>query len=270
MQATRVNLLKRLLVGVAALLWCLPILWVFLCSFKKNLLGGIPSSITTDWTLSNFLQLGRFEFATALRNSLAVAVFSSLIGTIAGLILSLGLICRTRPLLKPLLTIISGRTVPQALFLLPQYLIARQIGLTESRFVLSLVHAFGALAIAVILLCPFVLQLHTQFSSQARLDGVSDRIYFSKVIIPQLHGPLAFSFTVAVMLSWTDYLFASIFTVGEETRTVPVLIGNFITSYGTAWGPMYASLSLSFITTVCLTVMALVTGSLWLRKQGRS
>src|SRR5437868_1786129 len=99
MKATKSNISKNVFLAAASLLWCLPIIWVFLCSFKKQLLGGIPASITNDWAAINFLQLGRYGFVTAVTNSLGVAVLSSVVGTTGGLFLSLGLICRPKPLL---------------------------------------------------------------------------------------------------------------------------------------------------------------------------
>lgn len=257
---------EKLFVVLMGIVWSAPILWVVTCSFKGQLLGGIPESLTTDWALTNFLNLGRYSFMTGLANSIIVALLSSTIGTAVGLVLSFGLICRSKPFFRPLLLILSGRTLPLVLFLLPQYLIARRLGVAESRLTLSLFHAFGSLSIALFLLCPPLLHLHAKFFDQARMDSASDATYFLKVLTPQLFGPIAFCMAVSMMLSWTDYLFASIFVVNEDVRTLPVLIGNFITSYGTSWGPMYASLTLSFFVTVVLTGCAGFIGSTLLRR----
>jgi multiple sugar transport system permease protein len=105
-----------------------------------------------------------------------------------------------------------------------------------------LVHSFSAMSLCLIFISPFLLRLHSTYFDQVQIDGASSYVYLRRILLPQLRGPVLFAFTAAFMLSWSDFLFAGVFVVSEHTRTLPVLISSFLTSYGTAWGPMYAAI----------------------------
>lgn len=242
-----------------------PVAWIFLCAFKSDLLGGIPSRLLSGWTLHNFADLRANGLGRAILNSVVVGLGSSFLSTGLATLLGFGFICRARPLLGPLLLVISGRLLPAALFLLPQFLLARAMGLSESRFVLVLVHAFSGLSLALILLSPFILRVHMTFNDQIRIDRAPGAIYLWRVMVPLLKLPLGFCMLAVFLLSWTDFLFSSLFTVSEEARTLPVLVGTYLTSYSTLWGPMYAAVCVSFLCSGVFVSVAAVGRKLLVR-----
>lgn len=79
---------------------------------------------------------------------------------------------------------------------------------------------------------------------------------------------MLFSFVAAFMLSWSDFLFAGVFVVSSSTRTLPVLISSFLTSYGTAWGPMYAAVSVALIGAFALIGLFSIGGHFYARCLG--
>jgi|ERR1017187_846126 multiple sugar transport system permease protein len=232
------RLLTKAFVVALVTVWSLPLLWVIFCSFTLHLLGGVPSTGDLTLTTANFKCLQQAEVIDAVLNSTWIALGSALLGTSAALLIAFGLLCRPVPMMKALMMVFSGRTVPPIAFLLPQYMFFRNIGIGSSRWALLLVDAFTAMSLCLVFVSPFLLRLHNAFFEQVQIDGASSYIYFCRVLLPQLKGPLLFSFIAAFMLSWSDFLFAGVFVVSEPTRTLPVLISSFLTSYGTAWGPM--------------------------------
>ena len=237
--------IAKILVAILVMAWALPVLWVIFCSLNLDVLGGSPSAGDIILTTANFKALHDAAIADALLNSTLVAFGSALLGTSLALVVSFGLLCRTAPMLRTLMVLFSGRTVPPVAFLLPQYLLLRGIGLGSSRWGLLLVHAFAAMSLCIILISPFLLRLHAAFFELVQIDGATSYTYFRQILFPQLLPALLFSFTAAFMLSWSDFLFAGVFVVSQHARTLPVLISSFLTSYGTAWGPMYAALTVA-------------------------
>ena len=63
----------------------------------------------------------------------------------------------------------------------------------------------------------------------------------------------------------SDYLYAGLFTVGPTTRTMPVFLGNYITSYSTMWGQMYAAVATTIAITVLLLMLSIAAGVFWRR-----
>jgi multiple sugar transport system permease protein len=250
----------QLLASSLAVAWVVPVIWVLVCSFKTDLLGGIPQSFSSGWAFKNFAELANFGLSRAVWNSLIVGILSTIFCATIGLMFAFGLLCRPRPFVRPLLLVVSGRTIPAVTFLLPQFLLARYLGMTESIVMLALVHCFNGLSLVLVILGPFVLRAHQVFFDQARADGATEGMYLKKILLPLLWKPVAFAALIAFLSSWTDYLYASIFTVGRENRTLPVMVGNFVTSYGTAWGPMYATVTLSFLTSAILVILTVFVG----------
>ena len=117
----------------------------------------------------------------------------------------------------------------------------------ESRTGLILVHTFLNLSIALILLSPFVLRTHGRFGDQARMDQAGGGLYFRRVVLPSLASPLWLCLCITFMLSWAEYMYAGLLTVGRDVRTMPVLVGNYLTSYSTLWGAMYASVAIALV-----------------------
>lgn len=238
-----------------------PSAWVVICSLQPDLRGGVPESILSSWGLSHYRALANDGLFAALRNSLVVAVVSSLSATATACLLAFGLLCRQRPSVRSLLMLVSARLLPAVLFLLPQYIMIRQMGLIETRSGLALVHLFMNLSIALILLSPFVLRTHGRFAEQARLDHARGAFYFYRVMLPSIARPLWFCVCITFMLSWAEYMYAGLFTIGTDVRTVPVLVGNYLTSYSTLWGPMYASVAIAMSASIIIAVVT--TLPLW-------
>jgi multiple sugar transport system permease protein len=238
-----------------AICWCLPVLWILLCSFSLHLLGGILNPADLTLTTAHFGELLDAGLGSAVFNSVWIAFGAAMLGTFIALLIAFGLLCRPEPMLNLLMTVLSGRAVPPIAFLLPQYLFFRTIGIDTSRWALLLVDSFAAASLCLVFVSPFVLRLHNAFFDQVRADGASSFIYFYKILLPQLYKPVLFSLFAGFMLSWSDFLFAGVFVVSANDRTLPVLISSFLTSYGTSWGPMYAAVSVSFGGAITLIVI---------------
>lgn len=249
---------RAMLWGVAAA----PVGWTVLCSFKTDLLGGTPVSWHTAWGLANYRNLEQDAIGAALANSLIIGAAAALLATFLGFAACVALLCGRRPQTLLLLSIPGGRLVPAMVFVLPQFFALQALGLTETRSGLAILHAFAALPLTVVLLAPAVLRLHRQYGEPVALEGASAGAYILRILLPELRPVLALSFVLAFLASWTDFLYAGLVVVGQGVRTVPVVIGNLLTSYATLWGRMYAAVSVAIAGSATFACFALLFWSL--------
>ena len=127
-------------------------------------------------------------------------------------------------------TMMFAGTVTQ----IPQFLLLRTFGWLDTYLAL-IVPSVGS-AFGVFLLRQFFLQIPREIDEAARIDGASDWIIYSKLIVPMSKAALATLGAFAFIATWTDFFWPLIATSSLEMRTLEVGLSIFKNSYeGTNW-----------------------------------
>ena len=247
------SLTTRSILIALAVLWAVPLLWPVVCSFHSTLIGGFPEQLGKDLTLVHYRNLPVGLLTRSVMNSGLAAMLCSLVGTSLSVAVCFGLLCRRYPSVGLFLSVASGRTIPAVLILLPQVLLVRRLGFPESLTLLGLLQSFAGFSTGVFFLAPFAVRLFRDHRDLAQVDGASSWQFFFWVFLPEIRAPLRMVACIAFLSSWTDFLYAGLFAVSDDKLTVPVFISRYLTSYGTAWGSVYASLV--FTTACCVLIL---------------
>jgi multiple sugar transport system permease protein len=237
-----------------------PIYWMALASFKTNadLLGGGGVSLLPDprtLQLGNYLRMWRdLHFGDYLRNSLIVCsvatAFAVGIASLSGFALGY---FRFRGSGPYGLVVIATQLLPGILFLLPVYLIFRQIqDLTGTQMIdtyqgLILLYLAFFLPLSVWILRGYFSAIPRELLEAAQVDGASILGAFWRVLLPLSVPGLVATGTYVFLSAWDELLFASVMTNSLATQTVPVGVRSFIGIYGAHYDLLMAAATVACI-----------------------
>lgn len=237
----------------------LPLLWMIISSFKPatELFTSppqiLPDSFTTHWYQTIFSSSGT---ATFFLNSFIVGVISTLLCLTMGIFASYAITRFDFPgkrifLIAALVTYLF----PAIVLFVPIYLTLNALGLIDTHLGLVICHTILSFPFAVWMLKSFFDTLPKEIDEAAWVDGSSYFSTFVKIVLP-LSLPGIFSVGIFVfVLSWNEFLFASIVMASADMKTVPVGISEFVTSFDVRWGEIMALGTLATLPVVLMFML---------------
>lgn len=145
---------------------------------------------------------------------------------------------------------------PAIMLATPLFVIFSRLGLTGSYPGLIIANTTLALPFALIILRPFFLNVPTQLTEAARIDGCSSWGAFFRVILPIARPGI---FTVAVfsfLFGWSDLVFALTLTDSADMRPVTAGLWNFMGANVTEWNSVMAFSSLAMLPPLLLFLLS--------------
>ncbi|TDD71241.1 carbohydrate ABC transporter permease [Jiangella aurantiaca] len=222
---------------------CGPIVWMVLSSFRPpaELFQKPPQVMPRGWTGRWYEEV--FAGSDVLRwfaNSFTVSVATTLIAVTIGTLAAYALTRFDFPGRRTLLgSLVVAYLFPAILLLVPVYLMLSVLGLVGNLSGLVVAHLATTLPLAIWLMKSFVESVPRELEEAALVDGCSQLRAFALITVPLLRTGLATTALFVFILSWDEYLFASVLTQGD-TMTVPVAIAGYVTSFDIRWGAIMA------------------------------
>ena len=236
----RLNVLQLVLAGIVILA---PTVWMVLSSFKPSFeVTAYPPTLIFSPTLDNYRELARTTpfFSYAL-NSAIVTLGSAGLGLILGIPAAFA-VSWTRITWPAILTL-AARMAPGTLFLLPWYVMFRQVGLIGSYTALILSHAVITLPIVIWVLLPSFDNIPRSVLEAAQVDGCSVVRILWRIALPLVGSGVAVAAILAFVFSWNYFLFALVLSNGS-TKTLIASAFNFVGEGSTQWGALMAAATL--------------------------
>jgi multiple sugar transport system permease protein len=245
------------LVVVVLLAYLSPLVWLVLSSFKNrvDIFSSTPKLLFNP-TLNNYaVAFGQKGFGTNLRNSVIVAVASTLVALLVGIPAAYYLSRhRSRTQGAFLLALLAARLLPAMVLSVPLFVLASDLGLSGTYVAVVAAHLTFSIPFTVWMMRGFFLAIPTSLDEAARLDGCSEVTAFLRVVLPLTRGGIAATAIFLLINSWNEFLFALILT-SRSTATLPVAIPNLLTPIGTFWGQIAAVATVTVIP-VCIFAFA--------------
>lgn len=218
-----------------------PWLWMALVSFKKRAgIYTLPKRAFADLTIDNYsTTLIDKAFHHDLSNSLLLAILSSLVAMAAAIPAAYAISRHPYHMGKYYTFILSTRFLPAISVVIPLFVIFSAIGLQGTILGITLVHASIALSLSVILLRAYFDRVPRWLDEAARLDGAGTSGVLLAHVIPAAAFGLLVTWFLTFLVSWNEFLLASILT-STTSRTLPVVIPGLVTPHGTYWGQVAA------------------------------
>ena len=259
-------MLLYLAVGLIVTWTVAPYLWLIISSlsFKIDLLTvplrWIPQRVTLDNYRTLFYDQGNTTanaslFIRSLRNSATIAISTTLIAVILG-ILSAYALARVKFVGSTITMVfmMAVQMLPPIAIVIPLYTLLRRFDLLDTQRGLILVYQSFILPLVVWLLRGYFASIPPELEDAARIDGCSRFGALVRIILP-LASPGLVSVTVfAFIAAWNEYLYAFIYT-NIDAKTLPVLIGEFSTKLGLEYLRIAAAGVLASIPPVVLALV---------------
>lgn len=244
----------------------LPLLWMIISSLKpaRELFTSpprvLPDNFTTHWYEVVFTQTGA---ATFFWNSFVVGAISTVLCLVMGIFASYAITRFDFPGKRVFLTAaLVSYMFPAIVLFVPIYLTLNALGLIDTHLGLVVCHTILSFPFAVWMLKSFFDTLPKEIDEAAWVDGASYFSTFVRIVLP-LSLPGIFSVGIFVfVLSWNEFLFASIVMASADMKTVPVGISEFVTSFDVRWGEIMA---LGTLATLPVVVMFMLVQRYFLR-----
>lgn len=238
-----------------------PFYWAVISSFKTSdaLFSANPSFLPIPFTLTHYQNVfSGAAFGRNLVNSLIVAGLSTLLSLVLGVLAAYALGRLRFPPKNAVLYLVLAMTMfPQVSVLSGMFVLLRQLGIFNTYWGLIFSYLLFTLPFTVWVLTGYFRGLPRELEEAAYVDGATPMQTLLRVMLP-LTGPgLVTTGLLAFIAAWNEYLFALTFTIGNQAKTVPVVIASFggATPFEVPWGSIMAA---SVIVTVPLVILVLV------------
>lgn len=261
-------LLHYLVIILGAAIMVVPFLWMVSTSLKEYayVIEFPPRLIPAEPTLNNFIQAwtaGKFQvyFKNSVTVSLASVVLSVLISAMMAYAFARFNFPGKEVLFFVILLILM---VPNLIGIIPQFLLAKTLGLRNSLFGLVLFYVATSLPLNTFLLRGFFETLPRELEEAMLIDGGNYFTIFARMVMPLSAPALATVSIFSLLGFWDEYVLALTLIDDQAKRTLPVAIASFHGQHGTDWGLVFAASLIAMIPVVLLyvTMQRFFTGGL--------
>jgi len=212
--------------GLVALIWLFPYLWMGLTSLKP--LAEILSSPTALWpkqpTLAAYrevihsLPLARYFFNTSVM-AFGIAALQITLALPAGYALAK---LRFRGKRWAFGLIVATLLVPAQVRFVPVFSLLARAGLVNT--LSGLILPFGVSALGTFLVRQALQNVPDSQIEAARMDGASELYIIYRLLAPLLRPTLVSLFLFSFVSHWNDYFWPLVLTTDERARTLPLAV----------------------------------------------
>jgi multiple sugar transport system permease protein len=253
-----------LMVAVAAL-WLLPAVWVLVTSLKhtENIIRMPPEWIPWPPTLTHYREVlfsssRTARIGRAFLNSVVVSAGSVTLVVITSAMAAYPLArmqFRGRNAIFALL--VGSLMVPNAVILVPQYVLTQRLGWLSTYQGLIVPEAAMTFAFGVFLLRQFFLTIPRELEDAARIDGAGTWRVFTRIVLPLSQPVLAALAIFAFRSAWNDFLWPLIAVNKPDMFPLPVALALLRGAYASeSYGPIMAGATLSALPLLVVFLVA--------------
>lgn len=262
MSAANKKIMKRTLFYVGLVAFLVAILFPFFIMLMVSVkttneaIQFPPTFLPDKLTLEHYRDIFNpkiFPFLSYFKNSMYVSLLTSSISVAFGILGGYSL-----SKLK-----FMGRTVINnsfytvymfsgILLVVPLFKIISSLGLYNHRESLIITMIVQTLPTSVYMLKSYFDTIPAEIEEAGRIDGLNRLQLITHIIIPLSLSGIVSVFVYAFMVSWNDYLFASIFLSSSDLFTLAIGLNSLFNRPDYIWGRMMAS---SIVTSIPIVLM---------------
>jgi multiple sugar transport system permease protein len=248
--------LRLTTLAIGALVMVTPFLYMVSTSFKAQqyVLQIPPQFIPNPATLSNYERiLLRGDFAQYFLNSLFVSLTSTTLSVLLSAMMAYGFARYRFPGREWLFRLLLlGLMIPAMMLIVPQFLLAKWMGLIDSLWGLIVFYVAGNLALNTFLLRGFFEGLPQELDDAMQIDGASAWRRFVGLALPLARPALATATIFTFLATWDEYAWALTSITSPENKTLPIAIALLQGPKGTQWGLVFAASILAILPVIAV------------------
>lgn len=235
---------------------CIPFVWAVLTSLKPaSAITGLdvsilPRELTWEnyrnaWSKSNF----SLYFGNSLIVSLSSIFFIILLSICNGYALSR---FKFRGGAAFMLMLLGTQLMPVTLFIIPLFVIFKNMGLVNSYAALVIFYTVHQLPFNSILMRGFISNIPVNIEEAATVDGAGRLRTIVSIVIPLLVPGIVATGAFAFVSCWNEFLVGFSFITDTKLFTIPVALKYMIGEYTVDYGSLAAGSIIALIPPVCL------------------
>lgn len=248
---------------ILCLIWTIPLFFGFMTSFRSQteIVSAGFRMLPVDWILENYIAiLNNTSTAPIMRwlwNSLFIATTHTFLVVIVVSLTAYGYSRMKFKHRDTLFFILMGISMfPGVVNLIPSYKIIESFGWVNSPLAMIIPGLAGMGNI--FLVRQFMKGIPKEFDESARIDGASDFVIYSRIIVPMIKPVLIVAALFSFTGSWNDFLWPVI--VYSDVEKMPITAGLLLLQdiYGNyrMIGQLMGSAFLAIIPTMLLFLFA--------------
>ncbi len=251
------SIISHTLLIIVSLLVLFPFIWMLDTALKPN--GQVyqfpPTLLPNPISLDNFVAVWTYlPFGHFLLNSLFVALTGTILVMITS---SLAAYAFARLKFAGRDTIffayVATLLIPQAVLVIPEFLIMRYLGWINTYQALIIPGAFTAFG--TFLLRQFFKTIPLELEESALIDGASRLRILWEIILPLSRSALGVLGLFTFIAFWNNFLWPLIVINTEDVVTIPLGLQMFQGQHGTEWSYMMAGATISVIPGIFLVIL---------------
>ncbi|MBB6691880.1 carbohydrate ABC transporter permease [Cohnella xylanilytica] len=215
-----------------------------------------PKLIPTGLTLANYKEAWTTgSFGHYFKNSFVISIIATVGGTLVACMLAFA-VSRYRFAGRGFIfaVFIGSMMIPGITFIIPQYLLLKNLHLLNSYSGLILLYVTGAVPFHMFLFKGFFDEIPKEMEEAVIVDGGNRWTFFSRVAL-QLSAPaIATSVIMNFNGNWGEFLGALTFMSEPEKWTLPVAIRMLQGAHATSYGLVFAASIISMLPILVLFV----------------
>lgn len=202
-----------------------------------------PQLIPEEPTLDNFVRAwGSGDFARYFLNSVLVTVSSTAISVSLSAMLGFAFARYRFPGSRVFFALLLfTMMVPGMLLLIPQFMLARDLGLLNTLWGLIVVYSVMNLGLNTFLLRGFYSAMPQALFDSASVDGAGPWRAFRSIALPLSRPGLATVTIFSWLAAWDEFTWAITILADRELYTLPIGIRMLQRAQSTEWGLVFAA-----------------------------
>ena len=236
-----------------------PFLFMISTSFKTQqyTFEYPPNLIPQEVTLRNYTRaLSTDLFFLYFLNSLFVAVITTAATVIISAMMAYAFARLDFPGKEVLFyLLLIGLMIPPVMLIIPQFLVARSLGLLGSLAGLIVVYVTMNLALQTFLLRGFFESIPGELEDAVRIDGGGSWTVFWHITLPLSRPGLATVAIFTFLYSWDEFPWAHVAIKETTRRTLPIAIALFQNQHLTQWGQVFAASTVALIPVIAVFII---------------
>ena len=248
---------------VWSLLIIVPFAMLFLTSTKTNAefyesIWALPKNIFSSIAYNFSEAWIRGNFAANFMNTIIIVGGAIVLSMALSAMVSYAIARRKLRIGNALEDMYSiSYLIPCMVGLTPLFLLARFLGLFDTRMIMILTFAARAIPFCVMIMAPFFRTVPTQLEEAAYIDGATPWRAFLQVILPLVRPAFVTAGIFLFIDYWSDYMYGLMFISdpGKNTISMGMLAFRVVSGFKIDWGVTCAACVL-FIAPILLMYAA--------------
>ncbi len=232
---------------IVLIIFLFPIYWMVITSLKSSseIFAEVPTffphKINLGGYVSQLFIRGSVPIWVSFRNSILIAVTTTLVSTVLAALSAYGLARFKLPMNKAvLLAILITQMLPAVLFLSPLFIMFKKIGILDTLISPVFFTCLQSIPFCIITLRPYFLEIPKELEEAAIIDGCGRFRVFTKIMVPITYPGIIVSAAFTFLWGWGDLMGALTFIKTDRFYPLTVNMYKAIGEYGIEWNSLMA------------------------------